>query len=139
MIDEVYRYTIIIILGKLYELSICRSNFGHKNSNFNTLSQHKIHLMCEKTFCVHKFGNMYYIQVVFGSQFENDKSYKNIGKQFNYRIFTLLVIIINKNDQYCYIVVPKQYTIRLYNLMQENVSLVNPIHLESTWRDLRER
>ena len=72
---------------------------------------------------------MYYIQVVFGSQFENDKSYKNIEKQFNYRIFTLLVIIINKNDQYCYIVVPIQHNIRLYNLMRENIILVNPIHL----------
>ena len=80
MVDNVYRNIIIIIPGKLYELSICRSHFGHNNGHFNTLSQHKIHLMCEKTFCVHKFGNMYYIQVLFGSQFGNYKSNKNIDK-----------------------------------------------------------
>ena len=60
MIDEVYRNNIIInILGKLYELSICRSHFGHNNSHVNTLSQHKIHLMYVNKFCVQKFGNMY--------------------------------------------------------------------------------
>ena len=85
--------------------------------------------MYVNTFCVQKFGNMYYIQVVFGSQFENDKSYKNIEKQFNYRIFTLLFISINKDDQYCYIVVSLQHNIRLYNLTRESIILVNPIHL----------
>ena len=40
----------------------------------------KYHLMYANTFCVHKFGNMYYIQLVFGSQFGNYKSYKNIEK-----------------------------------------------------------
>ena len=80
MFDKFYRNNIIIILGKLYELSICRNNFGHNNSHFNTISQHKIHLMYVNTFCVQKIGNMDYIKVVFGSQFDNYKSYKNIEK-----------------------------------------------------------
>ena len=67
MIDKVYRNNIIIIPGKLYELSICRSHFGHNNSHFNTLSQQKFLLMYANTFCVHKFGNMYNMQVLFGS------------------------------------------------------------------------
>ena len=52
MIDKVYRNNIIIIVGKLYELSICRSEFGHNNSHSSTLSQHKIspdvckHILC---------------------------------------------------------------------------------------------
>ena len=71
MIDKVYRNIIIIILGKLYELSICRSNFGHKNSNFNTLSQHKIHLMYVNILCVQNLVNIDYILVVFGSQFDS--------------------------------------------------------------------
>ena len=50
MIDKMYWNNNIIILGELYQLSICRIHIGHNNSHFNDLSQHKMHL----TFCVHK-------------------------------------------------------------------------------------
>ena len=54
MIDKVYINIIIIILGELYQPSFCKSHFGHNNSHFNTLSQHKMHLMYVNTLCVHK-------------------------------------------------------------------------------------
>ena len=41
MIDEFYRNNIIIILGELYQLSIRRSHFGHKNSHYNNIPQQK--------------------------------------------------------------------------------------------------
>ena len=58
LIDKVYNNNIIIILGDLYQLSFCKSHFGHKNSHFNTLSQHKMHLMYVNTLCVHKLQTM---------------------------------------------------------------------------------
>ena len=44
LIDKVYNNNIIIILGELYQLSFCKSHFGHNNNHFNTLSQHKMPL-----------------------------------------------------------------------------------------------
>ena len=54
-IDRDYMNIMIIIVGDLYQLNICRSRFCHKNTHFNTLSQHKMHLMYENTFFVQKF------------------------------------------------------------------------------------
>ena len=54
LIDKVYNNNIIIILGELYQLIFCKSHFGHNNSHFNTLSQHKIHLMYLNKLRVHK-------------------------------------------------------------------------------------
>ena len=54
LIDKVYYNNIIIIIGELYQLSFCKSHFGHNNSHFNTLSQHKMHLMYVNTLCVQK-------------------------------------------------------------------------------------
>ena len=54
LIDKVYNNNIIIIIGELYQLSFCKSCFGHNNSHFNTLSQPIIHLMYVNTLCVHK-------------------------------------------------------------------------------------
>ena len=54
LIDKVYSNNIIIIIGDLYQLSFCKSRFGHNNSHFNTLSQHKIHMMYVNTLCAHK-------------------------------------------------------------------------------------
>ena len=54
MIDKVYRNNIIIILGDLYQLIILISNLVYNNIHFNTLSQHKIHLMYANKLCVHK-------------------------------------------------------------------------------------
>ena len=76
-----------------------------------------------------QIGNKDYIQVVFVSQVKNQKSYINIKKYCNYGIVTLLIISTNKHDQHCNIIVPMKYAIRLCNLMWENVSLVNPVHL----------
>ena len=42
---------------------------------------------------------------------------------------TLLIISTNKHDQNCYIIVPMHHTIRLCNLMWDNISLVNPVQL----------
>ena len=42
---------------------------------------------------------------------------------------TLLIISTNKHGKYCYIIVPMQHAIRLYNLMWDNVRLVNHVHL----------
>ena len=53
-IDKVYYNKIIIILGELYQLSPCKSHFGHNNGHFNPLSQHKMHMMYVKTLCVQK-------------------------------------------------------------------------------------
>ena len=54
LIDKDYNNIIIIIIGDLYQLSFCKSNFGHNNSHFNTLSQHKMYLMYVNKLCVHK-------------------------------------------------------------------------------------
>ena len=54
LIDKNYNNNIIIILGELYQLSFCKSHFGHNNSHFNTFSQHKMHVMYVSTLCVHK-------------------------------------------------------------------------------------
>ena len=54
LIDKVYDNIIIIIIGELYQLSFCKSNFVHNNSSFNTLSQYKMHLMYVNTLCAHK-------------------------------------------------------------------------------------
>ena len=54
LIDKVYNNIIIIILGELYQLSFCKSHFGHNNSHFNNISQHKMHLMYVNMLCVHK-------------------------------------------------------------------------------------
>ena len=55
LIDKVYNNNnIIIILGELYQLSFCKSHFGHNNSHFNTFSQYKMHLMYVNTLCVHE-------------------------------------------------------------------------------------
>ena len=54
LIVKVYNNIIIIILGELYQLSFCKSHFGHNNSHFNTLSQHKMHLMYVNMLCVQK-------------------------------------------------------------------------------------
>ena len=45
LIDKVYRNNIINILGELNQLIFCKSDFGHNNSHFNTISQYKTHLM----------------------------------------------------------------------------------------------
>ena len=52
MIDEVYRNNIIIVLGDLYQLSICSSNFVDNNSHFKNISQQKMHLMYVNILCV---------------------------------------------------------------------------------------
>ena len=54
LVDKGYNNNIIIILGELYQLSFCKSSFIHNNSHFNTLSQHKMHLMYVNMLCVHK-------------------------------------------------------------------------------------
>ena len=54
LIDKVYNNNNIIIIGELYQLSFCKSHFGHNNSHFNILSQHKMHLMYVNTLCLHK-------------------------------------------------------------------------------------
>ena len=54
LIDKVYNNNNIIILGELYQLSICKIHFGHNNSHFNTLSQNKMHLMYVNTLCIHR-------------------------------------------------------------------------------------
>ena len=53
----------------------------------------------------------------------------------NYGIVTLLIISSNKHDQHCYIIVPMQHAIRLFNFMWENISLVNPVHLVKFVKD----
>ena len=40
-----------------------------------------------------------------------------------------MIISTNEHDQHCYNIVPMQQAIRLYNLMWDNVSMVNPVHL----------
>ena len=40
-----------------------------------------------------------------------------------------MIISTNEHDQHCYILAPMQYAIRLYNLMWDNVSMVNHVHL----------
>ena len=52
MIDEVYRNNIIIVLGDLYQLSICSSNFVDNNSHFKNISQQTMHLMYVNILCV---------------------------------------------------------------------------------------
>ena len=54
LIDKFYYNNIIVILGELYQISFCKSRFGHNNSHFNTLYQHKMHLMYVNTLCVQK-------------------------------------------------------------------------------------
>ena len=54
LIDKFYYNNIIIILGELYQLSYCKINSGHKNSCFNTIYQHKMHLMYVNMLCVQK-------------------------------------------------------------------------------------
>ena len=54
LIDKVHNNNINIIIGDLYQLSFCKSSFCPNNSHFNTLSQHKMHLMYVNTLCVHK-------------------------------------------------------------------------------------
>ena len=55
LINNVYNNNInIIIIDELCQLSYCKSHFGHNNSNFNTISQHNMHLMYVNTLCVHK-------------------------------------------------------------------------------------
>ena len=54
MIDKMYWNNNIIILGELYQLSICRIHYGHNNSHFNNIPQQKMHLMYINTFCVKK-------------------------------------------------------------------------------------
>ena len=53
----------------------------------------------------------------------------NIEKSFNYVIVTLLIIITNKYDKRCYIIVPMQHVIILYNFVWDNISLLNSVHL----------
>ena len=54
LIDKFYNNNIIIIIGELYQLSFCKIHFGHNHSHFNTLSQHKIHLMYVDKLCLNK-------------------------------------------------------------------------------------
>ena len=49
LIDKFYNDNITIILGELYQLNYCKIHVGHNNSHFNTLSQHKMHLMYVNT------------------------------------------------------------------------------------------
>ena len=54
LIDKVYNNNNIIIIGDLYQLSFCKSNFGHNNSHLNTLFQHNMYLMYVNTLWAHK-------------------------------------------------------------------------------------
>ena len=40
-----------------------------------------------------------------------------------------MIIITNEHYQHCYMIDPMQHAIRLYNLMWDNVSMVNPVNL----------
>ena len=40
-----------------------------------------------------------------------------------------MIISTNEHDQHCYMIAPMQHAIRLYNLMWDNVSMVNPVNL----------
>ena len=52
---------------------------------------------------------------------------------------TLLIISTNKHDKKCYIIVPMQHAIRLYNLMWDGVSMVNHVHLVKFLKVFHER
>ena len=103
LIDKVYRNNIIIIPGELSQLNFYKSHFGHNNSTFHTLSQHKMNLIYVNILFAHKLKKRDCIQVLFGSQVENYKIYKNIEKLFDYAIVTLLIISTYKHDQNFYI------------------------------------
>ena len=40
-----------------------------------------------------------------------------------------MIISTNEHDQHCYMIAPMQQAIRLYNLMWDNVRMVNPVNL----------
>ena len=118
-----------MVLGELYQLSFCKSHFGHNNSHFNTLSKHKIHLMYVNTLCVHKLETRITYKQCLDKKLTIIKVTKYIQKSFNYGIVTLLIINTNKHDQNFYFIVTMQHAIRLYNLMCSNVSMVNSVHI----------
>ena len=80
LIDKVYTNNIIIIIGELYQLSFCKSNFGHKNSHFNALSQHKMHLMHVNTLCAHKLETRITYKYCLYHKLKIRKVTKNIEK-----------------------------------------------------------
>ena len=48
---KAYRCNAFMILDELYQLVSHRSHLGHENSNFNSPSQNKVHLMHAGTLC----------------------------------------------------------------------------------------
>ena len=51
MLDLVYMCCDVIMMGELYQIVINRIHSGHKNSNYNHIYQHNMHLMHVGTFC----------------------------------------------------------------------------------------